>query len=99
MLGSFILPFNASTFKAVSSILTIIGVKDFGAFVEFMPGKEGLVHISELADFRVESVGDICKMGDTMWVKCLAVDQTGKVRLSRKAALAEMDEAPQTEEV
>lgn len=72
---------------------TVTGVKDFGAFVEFMTGREGLVHISELADYRVQSVDDICKMGDTMWVKCLAVDQTGKVRLSRKAALAEMDES------
>lgn len=71
----------------------VTGVKDFGAFVEFMPGKEGLVHISELADFRVQSVDDICKIGDQMWVKCLNVDQvTGKVRLSRKAAMAEMDE-------
>jgi polyribonucleotide nucleotidyltransferase len=74
---------------------TVTGVKEFGAFVEFMPGKEGLVHISELADFRVKAVEDICKMGDTMHVKCLAVDEmSGKVRLSRKAALADMD-APQ----
>ena len=71
---------------------TVTGAKEFGAFVEFMPGKEGLVHISELADFRVKSVDDICKIGDTMWVKCLAVDEmSGKVRLSRKAAMAEMD--------
>jgi len=70
----------------------VTGVKDFGAFVEFMPGKEGLVHISELADFRVQSVDDICKIGDLMWVKCLNVEpMTGKVRLSRKAAMAEMD--------
>lgn len=72
---------------------TVTGTKEFGAFVEFMPGKEGLVHISELADFRVKMVEDICKVGDTMWVKCLAVDEmSGKVRLSRKAALAEMDQ-------
>jgi len=71
---------------------TVTGTKEFGAFVEFMPGKEGLVHISELADFRVKTVEDICKMGDLMWVKCLAVDEmSGKVRLSRKAAMAEMD--------
>ncbi|HMO52027.1 MAG TPA: polyribonucleotide nucleotidyltransferase [Kiritimatiellia bacterium] len=77
---------------------TVTGTKEFGAFVEFMPGKEGLVHISELADFRVKAVEDICKVGDLMWVKCLAVDEmSGKVRLSRKAALAEMDEAGQQE--
>jgi len=71
---------------------TVTGTKEFGAFVEFMPGKEGLVHISELADFRVKAVEDICKMGDLMWVKCLNVDEmSGKVRLSRKAAMAEMD--------
>ena len=68
-------------------------MKDFGAFVEILPGKEGLVHISEMADFRVKSVEDICKVGDMMWVKCLDVDDTGRIRLSRKSALAEMDEA------
>ena len=57
-----------------------------------MPGKEGLVHISELADFRVKAVEDICKIGDQMWVKCLNVDEmSGKVRLSRKAAMVDMD--------
>ena len=71
---------------------TVSGIKEFGAFVEILPGKDGLVHISELADFRVKSVQDICKVGDLMWVKCLAVDESGKVRLSRKAAMAEMDQ-------
>jgi polyribonucleotide nucleotidyltransferase len=72
---------------------TVTGTKEFGAFVEFMPGKEGLVHISELADFRVKAVEDICRIGDQMWVKCLNVDEmSGKVRLSRKAAMTEMDE-------
>ena len=62
------------------------GVKDFGAFVECLPGKEGLVHISELADFRVNKTEDICKLGDEMVVKCLGIEK-GKVRLSRRAAL------------
>ena len=62
------------------------GVKEFGAFVECLPGKEGLVHISELADFRVNKTEDICKLGDEMIVKCLGIEK-GKVRLSRKAAL------------
>ena len=67
------------------------GVKDFGAFVECLPGKEGLVHISELADFRVNQTEDICKLGDEMVVKCIGVEK-GKVRLSRKAALEEAKE-------
>ena len=71
---------------------TVTGIKEFGAFVEIIPGKDGLVHISELADFRVKSVQDICKVGDVMWVKCLNVDESGKIRLSRKAAMAEMDQ-------
>ena len=62
------------------------GIKDFGAFVECLPGKEGLVHISELADFRVNKTEDICKLGDEMIVKCIGLDK-GKVKLSRKAAL------------
>ena len=66
-------------------------VKDFGCFVEFMPGQEGLVHISELANYRVNKVSDICKEGDKMSVKVVGVDNRGKVRLSRKEALAELD--------
>lgn len=66
------------------------GVKEFGAFVECLPGKEGLVHISELADFRVNRTEDVCREGDEMWVKCIAVDDQGRVKLSRKAAMAEM---------
>ncbi len=69
----------------------VTGVKDFGCFVEILPGLEGLVHISELANFRVKSVEDICKRGDPMWVKCIHVDESGKIRLSRRAALAEKD--------
>ena len=68
------------------------GIKDFGAFVECLPGKEGLVHISELADFRVNKTEDICKLGDEMVVKCIGLDK-GKVKLSRKAALEKNEEA------
>ena len=68
---------------------TVRGVKDFGAFVECLPGKEGLVHVSELADFRVNQVEDVCALGDKMWVKCIGIDEKGRVRLSRTAALAE----------
>jgi len=72
---------------------TVKTIRDFGAFVEVLPGKDGLVHISELADFRVGKVEDICKEGDKMWVKVLDIDRDGKIRLSRKAAMAEMDAA------
>lgn len=71
----------------------VTGIKDFGAFVEILPGLEGLVHVSELANFRVANVEDVCKVGDLMWVKCIHVDENGKIRLSRRAALAERDAA------
>lgn len=70
---------------------TVTGVKEFGAFVEILPGQEGLVHISELANFRVKRTEDVVKVGDLVWVKCLSVDESGKIRLSRKAALEEKD--------
>jgi polyribonucleotide nucleotidyltransferase len=69
----------------------VVTIKEFGAFVEFLPGKDGLVHISELANFRVKKTEDIVKMGDEIMVKCLGVDEKGRVRLSRKAAMAERD--------
>jgi polyribonucleotide nucleotidyltransferase len=70
----------------------VTGTKDFGAFVECMPGKEGLCHISELADFRVRRTEDVVKVGDSITVKCIGIDEkTGKVRLSRKAAMKELD--------
>ncbi len=65
------------------------GVVDFGAFVEILPGKEGLVHISELAPFRVNKVTDILNMGDKVKVKCLGVDERGKIKLSRVKALTD----------
>jgi polyribonucleotide nucleotidyltransferase len=69
----------------------VVTVKEFGAFVEFLPGKDGLVHISELANFRVKQTEDIVKVGDEIWVKCLGVDEKGRVRLSRKAAMEDRD--------
>ena len=69
----------------------VTGVKEFGAFVEILPGKDGLVHISEMAEGRVNKVEDICKIGDRMWVKCLGVDDRGRIRLSRKEAMREKD--------
>ncbi len=71
---------------------TVRSIRDFGAFVEVMPGKDGLVHISELADCRVDKVTDICAEGEQMWVKCIGIDERGRIRLSRKEAMAEKDE-------
>jgi polyribonucleotide nucleotidyltransferase len=69
---------------------TVKTIKDFGAFVEIMPGQEGMVHISELADYRVKTVDEICKVGEEISVKVIDIDDRGRVRLSRKAALADM---------
>ena len=66
-------------------------VKDFGAFVEILPGQDGLLHISEMANYRVANVTDICKEGDIVSVKVVDIDRSGKIRLSRKAALEELD--------
>ena len=66
-------------------------IKDFGAFVEFLPGREGLVHVSELANFRVKQVEDIVQLGDEIWVKLLGQDEKGRVRLSRKSAMEERE--------
>ena len=68
-------------------------VTDFGAFVEIFPGTDGLLHISEMADRRIDKVEDICVEGDEVMVKCIDVDPSGKIRLSRRAALADGLEA------
>lgn len=65
----------------------VMGIKDFGCFVEVLPGKEGLVHISELAPGYVERVEDIARVGDAMKVKVIGIDDQNRIRLSRKAAL------------
>ena len=65
----------------------VVSIKDFGCFVEVLPGKDGLVHISELANFRVKKTEDIVKDGDEIWVKCIGVDDKGRIKLSRKAAM------------
>jgi polyribonucleotide nucleotidyltransferase len=70
---------------------TVVSTKEFGAFVEVLPGKDGLCHISELADFRVNKTEDVVKVGDSIWVKCIGVDDKGRVKLSRKAAMKERD--------
>jgi polyribonucleotide nucleotidyltransferase len=74
----------------------VVSIKEFGAFVEVMPGKDGLVHISELSDTRVAKTEDVVKVGEEVWVKCIGVDDKGRVKLSRKAALKEKAEAAQS---
>jgi polyribonucleotide nucleotidyltransferase len=68
----------------------VTSVKDFGAFVEILPGKDGLCHISELSDDYVNSVADVCKVGDQMSVKVIAIDDQDRVKLSRKVAMREL---------
>jgi len=68
----------------------VVSVKDFGVFVEIIPGVEGLCHISELSDGFVKNAGDVCKIGDLIPVKLLSIDEQGRLKLSRKAALIEM---------
>ena len=72
---------------------TVVSIKEFGCFVEVLPGKDGLCHVSELADMRVNRVEDIVKVGELIWVKCIGVDDKGRVKLSRKAALKDRDQA------
>lgn len=70
----------------------VVSTKEFGAFIEVLPGKEGLCHISELADFRVNKTEDVVKIGDAVWVKCIGIDDKGRVKLSRKVAMKERNE-------
>ncbi|MFM1550459.1 MAG: polyribonucleotide nucleotidyltransferase [Lentisphaeria bacterium] len=72
-------------------------VREFGAFVEVISGQDGLLHISEMADYRVEKVEDICKEGDKVTVKVIDIDDRGRIRLSRRAALEEIHEESATE--
>ena len=67
----------------------VVSVKDFGAFVEILPSQDGLCHISELDDSYVAQVDDVCKVGDSMRVKVIAIDDQGRIKLSRKAVLRE----------
>jgi len=71
----------------------VVSVKDFGVFVEILPGVEGLCHVSELSDGYVKKIEDVCKVGDMIPVKLLSIDEQGRFKLSRRAALAEMKKA------
>jgi polyribonucleotide nucleotidyltransferase len=66
---------------------TVVRVEPYGAFVNILPGIDGMVHISQLADYRVDKVEDIAKLGDELTAMVIDVDPGGKVRLSRQAVL------------
>ena len=72
----------------------VTSIREFGVFVECLPGKEGLVHVSEMADFKVDDPSDICKVGDEIIVKCVGFDEKGRLRLSRRAVLCEARGVP-----
>ena len=73
----------------------VVSVKEFGAFVEITPGVEGLCHVSELSNEFVKDIESVCKVGDTIPVKLLLIDEQGRFKLSRKAALTEMEKQKQ----
>jgi polyribonucleotide nucleotidyltransferase len=72
----------------------VTSVKEFGAFIEILPGRDGLCHISELDDKYVGRVEEVCKVGDTLQVKVIAIDDQDRVKLSRKALLREQNPRP-----
>ena len=65
----------------------IVSTKDFGAFMEVLPGKDGLIHISELAEARVNKTEDVCKVGDIVTAKCIGIDDKRRLKMSIKAAI------------
>ncbi|CAN5310788.1 polyribonucleotide nucleotidyltransferase [soil metagenome] len=76
----------------------VVSTTNFGAFMAVLPGKDGMIHISELADFRVNAVEDVVRVGDMVTALCIGVDDRGRVKMSRKAALKEKDAQEQTSE-
>src|SRR5262249_23483934 len=75
----------------------VTSIKDFGAFIEILPGRDGLCHISELDDKYVGKVEDVVKLGDKIQVKVIAIDEHDRVKLSRKALLREQSKPPGAE--
>ncbi len=76
----------------------VVSVKDFGIFVEIAPGVEGLCHISELANEYVKNIDQVCRVGDLIPVKLILIDEQGRLKLSRKAALADQDKEKEPDE-
>ncbi len=77
---------------------TVTRIMNFGAFVEILPGKEGMVHISQLAPTRVRAVEDAVRVGDKVWVKVVEIDDLGRINLSRKKAMEERGEIPPSDD-
>ena len=77
----------------------VVRLMTFGAFVELAPGKDGLVHISKLSEKRIEKIEDACKVGDMMWVKVTEIDEKGRVNLSHRDAVREIEARKKAEEV
>src|SRR5207244_11724625 len=73
-----------------SYMVKVVRIMPFGAFVEVLPGQDGLVHISKLTDHRVERVEEVCNIGDEIVVKAVEVDSQGRLNLSRQAAIVEL---------
>jgi polyribonucleotide nucleotidyltransferase len=73
---------------------TVKSVRNFGVFVECIAGEEGLVHISELDNCRIENIDAVCSVGDSISVKCIGVDEQGRVRLSHRAVICEEQGLP-----
>jgi polyribonucleotide nucleotidyltransferase len=71
----------------------VVSITAFGAFMEVLPGKDGLIHVSELAEGRTERVEDVVKKGDVVTAKCLGVDERGRVKMSRRAWLRDQQAA------
>src|SRR5438093_2614864 len=72
---------------------TVVSIKDFGAFIEIAPETDGLCHVSELSDKYIDRVTDVVQMGDEVKVKVLLIDDQGRIKLSRKAAMKELGES------
>lgn len=77
----------------------VVSTTNFGAFMRLFGNKDGLIHISELADCRVNKTEDVVKVGDIVTAKCVGVDDKGRVKLSRKIAMKEADARARGEEV
>jgi len=71
----------------------VASIKDFGAFIEILPGKDGLCHISEISDEYISSVSDVLRVGDPVKVKVIAIDEQDRVKLSRRAAMRELGQS------
>ena len=70
----------------------VVSTTNFGAFMEVLPGQDGMIHISELSNFRVDRVEDVVNVGDVIYAKCIGIDDKGRVKMSRQVAMEERGE-------